>query len=146
MDVFVLNIKGEREGLVIPSLAMRPLVLVSNDDGHASPAIRALRDALAVWADVVVVAPETEQSATSHSLSLHRPLRTRLVEPGIFAVDGTPADCVYVALHAEARFLPRWPDLVCSGVNLGLNLIQCHTAVLNMDFSFKVFHGKRRIF
>lgn len=103
---------------------MRPLVLLCNDDGHASSGIRALRDALATWADVVLVAPETEQSATSHSLSLHRPLRTRLVEPGIFAIDGTPADCVYVALHAETRFLPRWPDLVCSGINRGLNLGQ----------------------
>lgn len=103
---------------------MRPLVLVSNDDGYASVGIRALRDALATWADVVVVAPETEQSATSHSLSLHRPLRARSVEAGMFAIDGTPADSVYIALHAETRFLPRWPDLVCSGINRGLNLGQ----------------------
>ncbi len=103
---------------------MKPLVLVSNDDGCTSAGIRALRDALATWADVVVVAPETEQSATSHSLSLHRPLRARLVEDGVFAVDGTPADSVYVALHADTRFLPRWPDLVCSGINRGLNLGQ----------------------
>lgn len=103
---------------------MRPLVLLSNDDGHASRGIRALRDALLTWADVVLVAPESEQSATSHSLSLHRPLRAREVEPGIHAIDGTPADCVYVALHAEQRFLPRWPDLVCSGINRGLNLGQ----------------------
>ena len=103
---------------------MRPLVLVSNDDGFASAGIRALRDALMTWADVVVVAPETEQSATSHSLSLHRPLRARKVEPDVFAIDGTPADSVYVALHADTRFLPRWPDLVCSGINRGLNLGQ----------------------
>jgi len=103
---------------------MRPLVLVSNDDGYQSPGISALRHALSEWADVVVVAPETEQSATSHSLSLHRPLRMRSVEPGVFAIDGTPADCVYVALHAETRFLPRWPDMVCSGINRGLNLGQ----------------------
>lgn len=103
---------------------MRPLVLLSNDDGYASAGLRALRDALVTWADVIVVAPEAEQSASSHSLSLHRPLRARAIEPGIFAVDGTPADCVYVALHAEARFLPRWPDLVCSGINRGLNLGQ----------------------
>ncbi|MDB4946280.1 MAG: 5-nucleotidase SurE [Labilithrix sp.] len=103
---------------------MRPLVLVSNDDGYSSPGIRALRGALAEWADVVVFAPETEQSATSHSLSLHRPLRVRTVEPGIFAVDGTPADSVYVALHAGTRYLPRWPDLVCSGINRGMNLGQ----------------------
>ena len=104
--------------------AMRPLVLVSNDDGYRSPGIRALRDALATWADVVVVAPENEQSATSHSLSLHRPLRIHEAEAGTFAIDGTPADSVYVALHAGQRFLPRWPDLVCSGINRGLNLGQ----------------------
>ena len=103
---------------------MRPLVLLSNDDGYASRGLRAFRDALAAWADIVVVAPETEQSATSHSLTLSRPLRARLVEPGVHAVDGTPADCVYVALHAETRFVPRWPDLLCSGINRGLNLGQ----------------------
>lgn len=104
---------------------MRPLVLLSNDDGYASRGLRALRDGLATWADVVVCAPETEQSAKSHSLTLHHPLRAREIEPGTFAVDGTPADCVYIALHAtEQRFLPRWPDLVCSGINRGLNLGQ----------------------
>ncbi len=103
---------------------MRPLVLLSNDDGHSSKGLHSLRAALLRWADVVVVAPETEQSATSHSLSLHRPLRARTVEEGVYAIDGTPADCVYAALHAETRFLPRWPDLVCSGVNRGLNLGQ----------------------
>jgi 5'-nucleotidase len=103
---------------------MRPLVLLSNDDGYQSPGIRALRLSLGRWAEVVVVAPEAEQSATSHALSLHRPLRTRAVEAGLFAIDGTPADCVYVALHADARFVPRWPDLVCSGINRGLNLGQ----------------------
>jgi len=103
---------------------VRPLVLLSNDDGHASAGIRAMRAALAAAADVVVLAPETEQSATSHSLSLHRPLRLRGVEPGLFALDGTPADCVYVALHAIPRVLPRRPDLVVSGLNHGMNLGQ----------------------
>jgi 5'-nucleotidase len=105
-------------------LGVRPLVLLSNDDGHASAGIRAMRAALAAAADVVVLAPETEQSATSHSLSLHRPLRLRGVEPGVFALDGTPADCVYVALHAIPRVLPRRPDLVVSGLNHGMNLGQ----------------------
>jgi 5'-nucleotidase len=105
-------------------LGVRPLVLLSNDDGHASAGIRAMRAALAAAGDVVVVAPETEQSATSHSLSLHRPLRLRDVEPGVFALDGTPADCVYVALHAMPRVLPRRPDLVVSGLNHGMNLGQ----------------------
>jgi 5'-nucleotidase len=103
---------------------MRPLVLLSNDDGYASPGLTAMRDALATSADVVVLAPESEQSASSHSLSLHRSLRLRAVEPGVFALDGTPADCVYVALHAGARVLPRRPDLVVSGINHGMNLGQ----------------------
>lgn len=103
---------------------MRPLVLLSNDDGYASAGLRAMRGALSDAADVVVLAPENEQSASSHSLSLHRPLRLRPVEPGIFALDGTPADCVYVALHAGTRVLPRRPDLVVSGINHGMNLGQ----------------------
>ena len=106
------------------SESTRPLILVSNDDGHASPGLHALVAGLAPLGDVVAVAPETEQSATSHSLSLHRPLRAREVERGIFGIDGTPADCVYAALHGEGRFLPRWPDVICSGINRGLNLGQ----------------------
>ena len=101
---------------------MRPLVLLSNDDGVAAPNLAALRAALLPLADVVVCAPELNQSATSHSLSLHRILRLREVEPGVFAVDGTPADCVYTALHSGMRILPRRPDLVVSGMNHGLNL------------------------
>jgi 5'-nucleotidase len=99
-------------------------VLLSNDDGFASRGLQALAEAMAPWADVITVAPETEQSATSHSLSLHRPLRARRVRDSVFAIDGTPADCVYVALHAGTKFLPRWPDLVVSGINRGLNLGQ----------------------
>lgn len=106
------------------STEARPLVLLSNDDGHTSPGIRVAFAALREWADVVMVAPESEQSASSHSLSLHRPLRSRRVEEGIFAIDGTPADCVYIALHADTRFLGRWPDLVVSGINRGMNLGQ----------------------
>jgi 5'-nucleotidase len=102
----------------------RPLVLLSNDDGHASRGLAAWREALSSQADVVTVAPEHEQSASSHALSLRRPLRLRRVEQGRFALDGTPADCVYVALHGGERILPRTPDLVLSGINLGLNLGQ----------------------
>ncbi len=79
---------------------------------------------LGAGASVVVLAPEAEQSASSHALSLHRPMRLRDVEPGVFALDGTPADCVYVALHAGTRVLPRRPDLVVSGINNGMNLGQ----------------------
>jgi 5'-nucleotidase len=100
----------------------RPLVLLSNDDGHAALGLRALRDALKEHAEVIVCAPEANQSATSHSLSLHRILRLRQVEAGIFSMDGTPADCVYVALHSGPRVLPRRPDMVVSGMNHGPNL------------------------
>lgn len=100
----------------------QPLVLLTNDDGHLAPNLRALREALLGWAQVIVVAPESEQSATSHALTLHRPLRLRRVEDGIWALDGTPADCVYVGLHSPRKVLPRRPDLVVSGLNHGLNL------------------------
>ncbi|HVW26506.1 MAG TPA: 5'/3'-nucleotidase SurE [Polyangiaceae bacterium] len=100
----------------------RPLVLLSNDDGYAAEGLRALREALLEVADVVVCAPETEQSATSHSLTLSRPLRLKKQAEGVLSLDGTPADCVYVALHSGARVLPRAPDLVVSGMNHGANL------------------------
>jgi 5'-nucleotidase len=71
----------------------------------------------------IMVAPELEQSASSHALSLHRPLRLRKVDENIWGLDGTPADCIYVALH-HPTVLPRKPDLVVSGMNHGLNLGQ----------------------
>jgi 5'/3'-nucleotidase len=101
---------------------MRPLILLSNDDGHHAKGLRGLAVALRKRADVVICAPETEQSTTSHSLTLTRPLRLRVVDEGVYAVDGTPADCVYVALNAHSRVVPRTPDLVVSGMNHGLNL------------------------
>ncbi|MDP9033627.1 MAG: 5'/3'-nucleotidase SurE [Myxococcota bacterium] len=110
--------------MTAPAHASRPLVLLSNDDGYGSLGLEALRRALAARAEVIVVAPEGEQSASSHSLSLHRPLRLRAAGAGVFAIDGTPADCVYVALHAGTRVLPRRPDLVVSGINHGMNLGQ----------------------
>lgn len=100
----------------------RPLILLSNDDGVHARGLAVLGEALSVSADVVVCAPASEQSATSHALTLHRPLRLSRVGEGVFALDGTPADCVYVALHSGTRVLPRRPDLVVSGMNHGLNL------------------------
>jgi 5'-nucleotidase len=100
----------------------RPLVLLSNDDGHTAKGLLALRDALRESADVVVCAPEVNQSATSHSLSLNRILRLRRIDTDVWGIDGTPADCVYVALHSGTRVLPRKPDVVVSGMNHGLNL------------------------
>ena len=101
---------------------VRPLILLSNDDGYRAQGINAMRRALSEFAEVVVCAPEIEQSATSHALSVHRPLRVFEPAPAIFSIDGTPADCVYVALHGKTRILPRWPDAVVSGVNHGVNL------------------------
>jgi 5'-nucleotidase len=101
---------------------MRPLVLLSNDDGYGSEGIRILREVLLEVVDVVICAPETEQSATSHALTLSRPMRLRNHGDGILSLDGTPADCVYVALHSGQRVLPRRPDLVVSGLNHGANL------------------------
>lgn len=100
----------------------RPLILLSNDDGFRAPGLLQVRDALTTIADVCVCAPETEQSGTSHAISLTRPLRLVEHEPGLFSVNGTPADCVYVALCSEGRVVPRPPDLVVSGINHGLNL------------------------
>ena len=118
-----LEIQWPPIGSITKFAAMtRPLILLSNDDGYSAPGLRQLRDALANFSDVIVCAPSTEQSATSHSISLNRPLRLWQPEPGIFTVDGTPADCVYVALHAKDRVLSRKPDLVVAGLNHGLNL------------------------
>lgn len=111
----------EPDGPTAP--AGRPLVLLSNDDGYRARGLARLRDALLAQFDVVVCAPDSEQSASSHSLSLNRPLRLMQHGEGIFSVDGTPADSIYVALHAE-QVLPRKPDLVLSGLNHGLNLGQ----------------------
>jgi 5'-nucleotidase len=103
-------------------MSRRPLILLSNDDGFRAQGLNALRAALLPDADVVVCAPESEQSASSHSLSLHRPLRLTEHGDGIFSIDGTPADCVYTAFFAGTRILPRRPDLVLSGLNHGANL------------------------
>ncbi|GAC1585816.1 MAG: 5'/3'-nucleotidase SurE [Polyangiales bacterium] len=107
----------------------RPLILCANDDGIFSKGLTALAEALSAFARVVGVAPETEQSAMSHSLTLHRPLRLRRVADDRYALDGTPADCVYLALHlgegtGTRALLPRRPDLVVSGINRGINLGQ----------------------
>lgn len=101
----------------------RPLVLLSNDDGYRARGLSLLREALLEWSDVVVCAPDTEQSASSHALSLNRPLRLVERGEGTFSVDGTPADSIYVALHADS-VLPRRPALIVSGMNHGLNLGQ----------------------
>ena len=94
-------------------------ILVSNDDGYLARGINVLADHLAQVADVVVVAPDRNRSAASNSLTLHDPLRIAKVGEKRFSVNGTPSDCVHLALTG---FLEDEPDLVVSGINHGANL------------------------
>jgi 5'-nucleotidase len=96
-------------------------ILLTNDDGYFSPALQCLRARLLPEFAVTVVAPDQERSAVSMALTLNRPLRVKTVEPGVFAVDGTPSDCVNLAMQA---LLPSPPDLIVSGMNLGENLAE----------------------
>lgn len=102
---------------------MKPLILVSNDDGIESPYLHALADALAAGGDdgpeVLVVAPERERSAVSHSITLHKPLRAVERQPGRYSLSGSPVDCVYVGV---LKLCSRKPALVVSGINRGYNL------------------------
>jgi 5'/3'-nucleotidase len=96
-----------------------PRILVTNDDGVHSEGIRALASALAPFGDVTIVAPIQEASAIGHALTLRRPLRVDIIGPDIFAVDGTPTDCVNIAI---TNVLGGKPDLIVSGINKGWNL------------------------
>ncbi len=99
----------------------RARILICNDDGIEAPGIKLLtRVAKSLCRDVWVVAPEQEQSGASHSLTLHRPLRVRKLGPRRFAVDGTPTDCVLLAVNSVLE--DKRPDLVLSGVNAGANM------------------------
>jgi 5'-nucleotidase len=95
-------------------------ILVTNDDGIFSEGIRLLAQSLGDLAEVWVVAPDREQSAMGHALTLSRPLRMQKVEERWFAVDGTPTDCVNLGVLSLLK--ERLPDLVVSGINFGLNL------------------------
>jgi 5'-nucleotidase len=95
-------------------------LLVTNDDGIFSEGIKVLAEALEGLGRITVVAPDRERSAAGHSLTLHRPLRIRQVREHWYCVDGTPSDCVNLAVHGLLK--DERPDLVVSGINLGLNL------------------------
>jgi 5'-nucleotidase len=99
----------------------QPLILLTNDDGFDSEGISALFRQLKDWGRTYIVAPAQEKSASSLSLTLHHPLRVKSIQKNIYAVDGTPADCVYLAVQ---KLLPRHPDLLISGLNHGPNLGQ----------------------
>jgi len=94
-------------------------ILLTNDDGVHAPGLRVLEEALAGQWDTVVIAPDREQSASSHSLTLHHPLRVQRLDERRYSVDGTPTDCVMLGMHG---LLPRKPNLIVSGINHGSNL------------------------
>ena len=94
-------------------------ILLSNDDGYLAPGLACLARALAPLAQVDVVAPERDRSGASNSLTLDRPLRARRGENGFFYVDGTPTDCVHLAITG---LMEQAPDMVIAGINRGANL------------------------
>lgn len=95
-------------------------ILLTNDDGYFSDGIRSLYAALKRSYDVYIVAPDREQSASSHSLTLNRPLRVHKIDRTYYATDGTPTDCVMLAIHL--LFKRRKPDIIISGINHGANM------------------------
>jgi 5'-nucleotidase len=95
-------------------------ILVTNDDGIFSEGIKVLASSLAALGEVFVVAPDREQSASGHALTLSRPLRMQKIRENWYAVDGTPTDCVNLGVLSLLKDQP--PDLVCSGINFGLNV------------------------
>jgi 5'-nucleotidase len=95
------------------------LILLTNDDGFSSPGLESLAASLEGTGEVYIVAPENEQSAVAHALTLHRPLNVRRLSKRLYAINGTPTDCVILAVN---RILPRRPDIIVSGINRGGNL------------------------
>ena len=94
-------------------------ILIANDDGVHAPGLAALHDALADYAECAVVAPMRDRSGASSSLTLDRPLHPQWMPNGYIGIDGTPTDCVHLALNG---LLEQAPELVVSGINLGANL------------------------
>lgn len=94
-------------------------ILVTNDDGFESAGIKALSQALAKIGKTITIAPDRDNSAVSHSLTMNRPLFVKENGPDSFAVDGTPTDCVVIGIH---KILKTKPDLLVSGINAGPNL------------------------
>lgn len=103
------------------TISEHPLILLTNDDGFYAEGLNTLYQELKEWGQVFIIAPDREKSASSLSLTLHHPLRVKSIQDNTYAVDGTPADCVYLAVQ---KILPRFPDLLISGINHGPNLGQ----------------------
>ena len=94
-------------------------ILLSNDDGYRAQGLEALASALKGLADITIVAPDRNQSGASHSLTLNTPLRVGVAENNMYFVNGTPTDCVHLALTG---FLDAEPDMVVAGINHGANM------------------------
>lgn len=94
-------------------------ILISNDDGYMAEGIQALAEAMATLGDITVVAPDRNRSGASNSLTLENPLRVTKLENGVHRVEGTPTDCVHLAITG---LLDEEPDMVISGINAGANL------------------------
>jgi 5'-nucleotidase len=94
-------------------------IIVINDDGYIAPGKSALEDAMAAIAEITVVAPDSNRSGSSNSLTLDRPLRVYRAQNGFYSVNGTPSDCVHIALTG---IMDERPDLVVSGINQGQNM------------------------
>jgi len=98
---------------------MNKTILITNDDGIRASGLKTLESSLSELGDIILVAPENEQSATSHAITLDRPLRIKKYSDDRYSVTGTPTDCVLLAIHG---ILDRKPDLVVSGINHGPNM------------------------
>lgn len=105
--------------LVVSPRGKRPLILISNDDGVYSEGLRVLARRLKQIGRIVIVAPDQERSAASHALTLHRPLRVKKISQDVYAVDGTPTDCINLGIN---EILKQKPDIIISGINHGANL------------------------
>ena len=104
---------------MVQSMVPMPHILITNDDGVHSEGIRILMETLGSLGECTIVAPIQEASAIGHALTLRRPLRVDSIAPQIFAVDGTPTDCINIAI---TQILKAKPDLIVSGINKGWNL------------------------
>lgn len=98
---------------------MKKTILITNDDGIRASGLKTLESSLSTLGEIILVAPENEQSATSHAITLDRPLRIKRYSETRYSVSGTPTDCVLLAIH---RILDKKPDLVVSGINHGPNM------------------------
>jgi len=95
------------------------MILLTNDDGINAQGLAALAAGMSSMADCYIVAPDRERSASGHSLTIHKPLKVTEIAPKRFSLNGTPTDCVAIAVN---KILPRKPDLIISGINHGPNL------------------------